>query len=430
MKRSSTIALSFSSVALLFGMGGIVSPSAIIPHKPTIRNVPASPMAMTSGGLTPAVAAARREPLTVLARPAKDTPRFDIVDFRKLPGGDEFEAMSLNERGDILGLVLEPNRAPEGPGMAYVSNRVQMIAAPRWSVFRQNRFVTVADTAPEGSLHTAAQNDRGQVVIMTGPRGRRGRIAPEPGDIRFQLWENGVVKPLPIADDVRQAMQREVTTGMLALNNRVQIIISAGRNVLAWDSGHVEPVNLRYILGFNNSGFAVGNPVTFDPQTGRVEVGVKPVLSEVSNGRSAPVETGQDVIFDLNDRNEMLCSVRNSVLGVDRDRFYLFTNGKQVPLGVVGGAMTARVNNRGQAVLGKYLVDHGKVYDLEALVPPKSPWKLQYVMDINDRGEILIRAFHVTERVPRSVLLRPRTAPVAPSLAEARKKPRIAVASR
>jgi hypothetical protein len=407
MKRSSSIALCFSSAALLFGMGGVITPP-----KPTSQGSQPAVAAMTtrlSGGLVPA--RMPQEPMTIIAKPDRTTTRYTVTDFRRLPGGEKFEAVNLNERGDVLGVIIRSDRSLEGPGLGFVSNRVQMLAGTTWALFRQNRFVSVVEDAPEGYLHTAAQNDRGQVLLMTGPRGRRGRVDPQPGDLTFQIWENGVMKPMPIAEDVRRAIGREATTGMLALNSRGQVVLSSGRDVLAWSNGSIHRLNYRYILGFNNQGYTVGNPVTVDSQTGRQDMILDTVLSEVSTGTTRPMESGKDIILDLNDQNQALCSLRRNQMGADRDRFYLLSNGKQIPLGVVGNAITARMNNRGQAVLGKYLCDRGKLYDLETLVPAGSPWKFQYVMDINDRGEILMRAFNVTERIPRSLLLRPTTSP-------------------
>jgi hypothetical protein len=408
MKRSSTIALCFSSAALLFGMGGVMAPPK---HVSRASLSPAAPLNSPLSGAIGMPPLGNAEPLTIVSRPERDTPRFALMDFRQIPGGERFEAVSLNERGEVLGLQVAPDRSLEGPGMGYVSNRVQMIAGASWSLFRQGAFIPVVQDAPEGYLHTAAQNDRGQILLMTGPRGRRGRVEPRQGDLSFQMWENGVLKPVTIADDVRREIGREATTGMLALNNRGQAIVSSGRDILTWEQGHIRRLDFRYILGFNNHGYTVGNPLVFDPGTGRSDVALNAVMTDVATGASRSLESGKDIVFDLNDRNQTLCSLRRSHLGADRDRFYVLSGKKQTPLAVIGGAITARMNNRGQAVLGKYLWNEGKLYDLETLVPLGSPWKFQYVLDINDRGEILIRAFNVVERLPRSLLLRPITRP-------------------
>jgi probable HAF family extracellular repeat protein len=230
-------------------------------------------------------------------------------------------------------------------------------------------------------------------------------------------------------------------------------------HAFVWQNGAMRPLATRYGLGsvahwISNTGRVAGNAETFDRRT---EAAVWTIASSANPEKVAPwMVPNQDDACAVNDRDEVVCSARY--------RAYLWSAGRMIDLGTLGGeAATATglnnlgevvgisvtadgrshvfewsggvlkdlnarppgtlhvpvinalnaINDYGQAVgivtvkreMHAMLYDNGNIEDLNEYIAPYKNLTLEIARGINDRGQIVGEA-HVGNR-PVSFVLTP-----------------------
>lgn len=268
-----------------------------------------------------------------------------------------------------------------------------------------------------------------------------GMFRVRPGDNRLQIWSErtgpveivapeGVLNPGVHALNNRGEVVGEYMQGNLnkafkwSIDGGFQTITGLGPYARAWginDRGDIVattrnagqwPERIGVLRGgnalfleplpgylhtmanaINGAGLVIGR--TYGDEMGKPDVATvwdkagMPTAIPLVNGAN-----GQEPL-SINDHGDVVGSARTD----SGSKMFLYHDGKTTLLPDAGGPSSPyAINNRGQIVGGTqrpdrqefaFLIEDGKLIDLNDLLPASSGWKLRRATGINDRGEIV-----------------------------------------
>ncbi len=329
--------------------------------------------------------------------------RYTVTDLGSL-GGQECAATGLNNRGQIVGGA---DTARKGKGPEFITNVF---------VWQNGRMRAVSGL--DGShAYVVAVNDAGQMA---------GAYSADPLKAKFASALFGPTGKVRLLGGF-PAMQHGYSLSQAeAVNAKGQVVGVSNNQAFFWSGGRLRALHppsgyqASQAWSVNDGGQAAGKAdrnvgkvvrthALFWDAGGRVtDLGVLPGYTD-SIGRA------------MNNRGQVAGWV-----GVTRGtpgrrlafhyQAFLWQNGKMRGLGSIPripDSKAAAINDKGQVVGNAYfktdeaalLWQGGKVYELNALVPPRSGWKLQNALGINSRGQIIGNGIH--NGIRRGFLLTP-----------------------
>jgi len=337
---------------------------------------------------------------------AQSPPRYTVTDLGSL-GGEESAAAGLNNKGQIVGGA---DTAARGKGPEYITYVFL------WENGRMRRL-----PALNGShAYATAINDAGQMA---------GAYTADPLKASFQaarFFGNQItlLGGFPATARGFSLSQAE------AINARGQLVGVSNNQAFFWDRGHLR----RLVLppGFrasearavNNLGQAAGKGDRMQGGANRSHALFWAAIGAAKDLGVLPGYT-DSIARAINSKGQVAgwVSVTRGTPGrrlTFHYQAFLWQNGKMRGLGSlprIPDSKAAAINDRGQIVGNAYsqsghftdeaalLWQNGKVYELAALLPPRSGWKLQNAVGINARGWIVGNGIH--NGIRRAFLLRP-----------------------
>jgi len=346
----------------------------------------------TCAALTAAASAFAQAPL-----------HYTVTDLGSL-GGQECAATGLNNRGQIVGGA---DTARKGKGPEFITNVF---------VWQGGRMRAVSGL--DGShAYVVAVNDAGQMA---------GAYSADPLKAKFASALFGPTGKVRLLGGFPATQHGYSLSQAEAVNAKGQVVGVSNNQAFFWSGGRLRALHppsgyqASQAWSLNDGGQAAGKAdqnvgkvvrthALFWDAGGRVtDLGVLPGYTD-SIGRA------------INNRGQVAGWV-----GVTRGtpgrrltfhyQAFLWQNGKMRGLGSIPripDSKAAAINDKGQVVGNAYfktdeaalLWQGGKVYELNALVPPRSGWKLQNALGINSRGQIIGNGIH--NGIRRGFLLTP-----------------------
>lgn len=385
------IPLAPQGVPAVPGPGVQTAPVAAVPG-----GVPMSGMVMPGAG----------------GQPVRDRrPLFEVADGATLPGyevkpladglatGQGFEPRALNNRGEIVGAIVEPGRDGE---------RLRRHAV----IYRNGRFDRIEPIGDFGRLSLTDINDRGQAT-GTLVRYRRGapplvHVARVAGG---EVTDLGTLGEPTFTDSTGRQRAAPVQEFGPRIDGSGRVVVRVGDSLLRWTSGKkVERLGRGFALDVSPSGHVAGATGADDGSATvwlndgtpvAASRGVARELHELtSDAGSVP---DRSVVETVNDRQQAVVAVEVGTGGFSGRRmtlYYLWDGARRSRLAVMRGPQSgARINGSGDVAgfssyVGEgrsipYLYRKGKLYDLRAAVLRSSEWQIDAVTALNDRGQMI-----------------------------------------
>ncbi|MEJ7637376.1 MAG: PEP-CTERM sorting domain-containing protein [Singulisphaera sp.] len=247
-------------------------------------------------------------------------------------------------------------------------------------------------------------------------------------DIGAFYYADGVMRPRAMsAKALNDAGETPMAPGDRAINNRGETagsrdfawspepratLTTAGETIVIHPAGAVTSI----ALGLNDHGQAVGNHRHPDGTSTPFLYGDG---ATIDLGPAGP-SPGSTAAYDINNLGQVV-GIHIWDGGAEG---FLYEDGRYqllgtLPGGTSGGSMAVAINDLGQVVghsssaLGSraFLYEGGVMLDLNDLTPPDAGWILHDAVDINDKGQILVKGGRNTGG-SRALLLTPDPVPV------------------
>jgi|GEM_PF-3436111 hypothetical protein len=343
-----------------------------------------------------------------------------------LPAGHVLEVRAINNRGDAAAVLVRPGMNGERPQREAVVVR----AGGQFEHY----------PPPDGfhRLSLTDINDRGQAV-GTLVRFERGKVPL----VHLALVEKGVVRDLGTLGveptrDARGEM-RPATINEFApyIDEKGRIVALVGGRVRRWSPGGapVEDLGSGYVTDVSPAGLIAGSKPVGEDQMG-IWIGdhLFPPLKgpDAASSFEAPSSShpssNRSVAEAVNDHGLAVIAteVSGSSFPPRRLTLYFLWDGKQrAHIALLRGLQSrTRINRRGEVVgfgnhsgngrMAPYLFRDGALYDLREIVRRGSDWNVEAVTALNDRGQMVVLAWHQNQEL-RPVLLTPVDFEAAPS---------------
>ncbi|MDX1932220.1 MAG: hypothetical protein SFU56_06420 [Capsulimonadales bacterium] len=395
--------------------------------------------------LNQAVPATKEEPIppaTPISAPDATAPRFSVRFLEEGIPSSVFQALILNNRGEVLCITEDREPFPEADQGGKRMRPLYRTVGTKYHVYREGKLTTVAEMGQIVTFRPLAFNDRGQILgfeydieeirrATQAPRLESGRspsgflnpgMTPAVRNTRLTLWENGRFRPLNIAEALIEAGMPAryapfLESAMIAMNSKTQILVGL-QNLYLWENGKARRIGTggvstgeRFFI--NERGTVVRRGEQYRPSPDGASV--YPVTAIYSSGNRTP--RTQDFGFgsfvvDLNSRDELLVGrMYLPTPDTPRMQFTRWQGSRQETLFAVNGRTPARMNRHGIVTAWRQkesaggwsslfatgngsfspsvpiLWDGRKLYDLQTLLPTNL--EVTSLTDINDRNEIL-----------------------------------------
>jgi probable HAF family extracellular repeat protein len=329
-------------------------------------------------------------------------PLYEVHDLGAL--GEEVSwsyAFGINEAGQVVG-DSHVDATPEG----VVETHVFLYSDGQMS-----------DLGTLGGTSASASdiNDAGKVVGSS--------LTSEDTELHAFLYSDGQMSDLGTLGGTSS-----FATG---INNADQVVgaattsVGAAHHAFLYDSGQMSDLGTlggpeSTALAINNSGKVVGRSETSESEIGNLvehaflyDEGATPQMQDLGTlGGSFSFATG------INDAGKVVGSATLS--GDAEQHTFLYSGGVMKDLGFLGGAYSYPLDiNNADQVVGMstkrndpnftehpFLYSGGKMRDLNSLISPNSGWEISNAEGINDKGQIVGKAFHEDGR-EHAVLLVP-----------------------
>lgn len=331
-------------------------------------------------------------------------PRYTVTDLGSL-GGQEDDATGLNNRGQIVGGA---DTAKHGKGPEFITN-----------VFLwQNGHMRGVPGLDGSHAFVVAVNDAGQMAGAYSPDPLKAKFAAALFNLNGKVTLLGGFPTLGHGYSLSEAEAVNAKGQAVGISNNQAFLWSAGRlkrlppppGFTAADAAAVN--NLGAAAGKANK-IGLGKTTTHAllwSASGQVkDLGVLPGYTD-------------SIARGVNAKNQVTGWVGLSGgTGIHGLTFhyqaFLWQNGKMRGLGSIPrlhDSKASALNDKGQVVGNAYyrtdeaalLWQNGKVYELNTLIPPRSGWKLQNALAINNKGWIIGNGIH--NGIRRGFLLTPR----------------------
>ncbi len=314
---------------------------------------------------------------------AQSPPHYTVTDLGSL-GGQECAATAINNKGQIVGGA---DTAKHGKGPEFITNVF---------VWQNGRMRGVSGL--DGShAYVVAVNDSGQMA---------GAYSPDPLKAQFAAAQFTLTGKVKLLGGFPANVHGFSLSQAEALNAKGQVVGISNNQAFFWSNRHLKKLNPP--PGFqdtdaravNDRGQAAGKAdrtvagvtrshgIFWDAGGKATDLGVLPGYTD-SVGRA--INNGGQIAGWV--------GVTGGTPGRKLTFHYqafLWQNGKIRGLGSIPrirDSKAAAINDKGQVVGNAYyrtdeaalLWQNGKVYELNMLVPPRSGWKLQNALGINDQ---------------------------------------------
>ena len=334
----------------------------------------------------------------------------------------------INDKGQIVGTIdtSKQHKADDGPYMDFAEV----------AIWQAGKIRIVGTYLHQPDCTPAAINNQGEVVV----RADKADHFPGDGDwsdIHLAGWKKGRFFPLTDSGEV------------LGMNDRGQAVgfrvwPDGQYGFVAWHGRVKEirnPLNDKFcaVAAINNSGLMAGN--IDGPHLGALNQ--EGTSSERHyayvwplKGKPFNIESLPNLVFSeawgVNNKGQVIGYVHfkdDWGSGDDRrhifynDHAYLWQHGKMTLLdqAKINASHPIAINDAGDIIgearfpkkqpngshSGLFLYQRGKIYNLNALLPAASHWKLQSVSGMNNRGQIV--GSGLRDGKPRAFLLTPIT---------------------
>ncbi len=336
--------------------------------------------------------------------PAQSPPRYTVTDLGSL-GGQEDDATGLNNRGQIVGGA---DTAKHGKGPEFITNVFV------W----QNGHMRGVPGLDGSHAFVVAVNDAGQMAGAYSPDPLKAKFAAALFTLSGKVTLLGGFPTLGHGYSLSEAEAVNAKGQAVGISNNQAFLRSAGHlkrlppppGFTAADAGAVNSAGAA--AGKANKiglGKTTTHALLWDAKGQVKDLGVLPGYTD-------------SIARGINAKNQVAGWVGLSGgTGVHGLTFhyqaFLWQNGHMRGLGSIPrlhDSKASALNDKGQVVGNAYyrtdeaalLWQNGKVYELNTLVPPRSGWKLQNALVINNKGWIIGNGIH--NGIRRGFLLTPR----------------------
>ncbi|GAB4453769.1 MAG: hypothetical protein OHK0029_07200 [Armatimonadaceae bacterium] len=381
--------------------------------------------------------------ITLGEAPDNAAPRFEVLDLTTLPDGANFAPTDINNNSVVVGNYRKveaigfSQRAPDGRRIA-TQFRVESYPA----VF-QNGVFTRLPLLPDSKWVTATDiNDTGTVVGTARPISEvdiRGRLLPlegqqPPQDLSPQVvrWSAGQITDLTPIFSAAQGFQRDRQRVGFSPNvpDRVRVsndnvVYFGSENLYALRDGNVQQFEVSQLQSVNDNGVVVGYvPSPKTPQLEKLfsrggrslspgeQIDRQPGILDTRTGTVQPLGRFSDEPVAINNQGGIV--LRGYRAGGLVQLSFLKA-GKASEMANVTLARQVLLNNNGWKVAGDGALDPprsqreiqdifspllwigNKPYALKRLLPRPEEWVLSQPIALNDKNQILIFAYRVSE---------------------------------
>jgi probable HAF family extracellular repeat protein len=310
-----------------------------------------------------------------------------------------YSVITLGSLGGTISVPLGVNNQGEVVGVSYTANN----AAGHAFLYRHGRMTDLGTLG--GTMSGATDiNDRGTVVGMSN-------IAPGSHQFDAFLERGGKLT------DLGPVNQGVVLGGSVSINaDGVVSGISAG-GFDAFIERHGSDIDLGSLAGLgslardlNASGQVVGLSGTgvLPAANGRSQPTVFFHAFRASHGTMSDLGTLGGANSSANSINDRGAVVGYSFTANDAAiHAFLYSHGTMTDLGTLGGrdSVAAAINDKGAVVGGSltsisanhgFIDQHGRMVDLNSLIPASSGFVITNAQDINDRGQIVAEGYETS----------------------------------
>ena len=349
-------------------------------------------------------------------------PHFHVVEIATSLGvGAKFDAIRVNQTGEVLGTINLPSPADQTVTDAEGNRRIRHVAVHTLaSVWQNGSFRRLPVPAGFYSVIAGSINASGEVVgiSMAYRRGRRPYSRIVLYDAHSHITDIGTLDPQ--FDDRNtndlQKMQG-VFVGAACLNNRGTLTALVGQNTFVRRAdGAIRNLGAGVIMDVNDDDSAVGisnglssSAALWTRISGSQPPELTPLLPEplasVANSSGAQLSMAKSVAECLNNNQQAIVAVSGQQSArapqFGHITYFFSDNGKLRLIASMRGVQHdhIRINNAGDAVgfedydtdvhaFVPILFHRGKLYDLRP-VAATDGWTITSARDINDKGQIL-----------------------------------------
>ena len=336
---------------------------------------------------------------------AQAPPHYAVTDLGSL-GGPECAATGLNDKGQVVGGA---DTARHGKGPENITNVF---------VWQNGRMRSVPSL--DGS--------HAYVVSVNGAGQMAGAYSADPLKAKFAAALFGPTGKVKLLGGFPATQHGYSLSQAQAVNARGQAVGVSNNQAFFWSQGHLRPLHpppgyqASQAWSLNDQGQAAGKA---DRGAGRAVHTHALLWGSGGNVTDLGVLRGytDSIGRAINNKGQVAGWV-GATQGTPGRRItfhyqaFLWQSGKMRGLGSIPripDSKAAAINDKGQVVGNAYfkrdeaalLWQNGRVYELNALVPPHSGWKLQNALGINSRGQIIGNGIH--NGIRRGFLLSPRS---------------------
>jgi probable HAF family extracellular repeat protein len=343
-------------------------------------------------------------PRVTYRRRPENSPCVESLEERRLLS---YTVTNLGSLGGTASVPVQVNNHGEVVGYSYTANETANAF-----LYKHGRMT---DLGTLGGAISGAMgiNDRGSVVGLSN-------IAPGSTQVDAFVKQGGKLKDLgpinsALVPDDKISINADGEISGLSAGGDDALIHRHGINI---DLGSLAGLGST-AKDLNDHDQAVGFSVTavFPAANGASQPTIDYHAFRYSDGKITDLGTLGGTDSAANAINDHGAVVGYSNLASDAAMHaFLYSDGKMTDLGTLGGrnSEAAAINNQGAVVgasltsssVGRGFVDlHGRMIDLNSLIPAESGLVITNAMDINDRGQIVAQGYQTSQPTTDLALL-------------------------